>query len=69
MKKISTAIVSGKQPSADGIPLSQTVPSRRANSGPSALELIYNYSHYMYGALWVADDSVDGEKGTVCYER
>ena len=29
------------------------------------MELIFNYSHYMYGALWVADDSVDGEKGTV----
>jgi hypothetical protein len=27
--------------------------------------LIYNYSHYMYGSLWVDDDAVDGEKGTV----
>ena len=50
-------------------PMSQIGSPRRANSGPSALELIYNYSHYMYGALWVADDAVDGERGTVRCKR
>jgi len=78
VKKISAAIVSGQQPSSDeanpmsqigSTPMSQIGSPRRANSGPSALELIYNYSHYMYGALWVADDSVDGERGTVRCKR
>jgi hypothetical protein len=63
VKKISAKIVSAVTPKASDSPF---VANRRTHQGPTAMELIYNYSHYMYGALWVADDSVDGEKGTVC---
>jgi hypothetical protein len=61
VKKISAAIVSGKQQSLRA----QAALSHRALASSSAMELLFNYSHYMYGALWVADDAVDGEKGTV----
>ena len=65
VKRISASIVSGKRVALAKSPMSPATPLRRGHSGPSAMELIYNYSHYMYGALWVADDSVDGERGTV----
>jgi hypothetical protein len=65
VKKISAAIVSGKQHITSDSLSSQAASSHRGQSSASAMELIFNYSHYMYGALWVADDSVDGEKGTV----
>lgn len=65
VKKISARIVSGKQDSDSPFAASPNTPHRRTAHGPSAMELIYNYSHYMYGALWVDDESVDGEKGTV----
>jgi hypothetical protein len=62
VKRVSASIVSGNRAAS---PTSPATPLRRAQRGPSAMELIYNYSHYMYGAVWVADDSLDGEKGTV----
>ena len=45
--------------------LAPGISRHRAHLSSSAMELIYNYSHYMYGSLWVEDDAVDGEKGTV----
>jgi hypothetical protein len=65
VKKISARIVSGKQDSDSPLADSPKTPHRRTAHGPTAMELIYNYSHYMYGALWVDDESVNGEKGTV----
>ena len=65
VKKISATTVSGKQQTAHDSRRAQSALHHRSNSSSSAMELIFNYSHYMYGALWVADDSVDGEKGTV----
>ena len=65
VKKISPANVCREQSLMRDSQLAPGISRHRAHLSSSAMELIYNYSHYMYGSLWVEDDAVDGEKGTV----
>jgi hypothetical protein len=65
VKKISPANVCREQSLMRDSQLAPGISRHRAHLSSSAMELIYNYSHYMYGSLWVDDDAVDGEKGTV----
>jgi hypothetical protein len=64
VKHVKASSVFGRQLLKSESPLSPSSIDRR--SGLSSVKLIYNYNHYMYGALWVAGDALDGEKGTVC---